>query len=77
MIHHTNDTPRGRYHIARQVRRATGALVTLMAAGATPADVAAFVLRQQPAASINLSWRIEDAAHDGTFAAAVFDILAN
>lgn len=73
----TNDTARGRYLIARQVNRAMGGMVALMAAGASAADVAAYVLRQQPAASTNLSWRIEDAAFDGTFAAAVFDILAS
>lgn len=77
MFRYTNDTARGRYHLSRGIARAMAALVALMGAGASAADVAAFILRQQPAIAMNLSWRIEDAAMPGTFAEAVFNILAD
>lgn len=77
MFRHTKHTARGRYHLSRGIARAMAALVALMQGGASAADVAAFIRRQQPATAVNLSWLIEDASHPGTFAEAVFDILAN
>lgn len=76
MFKHTRHTARGRYYLGRGIARATAALIALMQSGASAEQVAAFVRRQQPATAYNLSWRIEDAAADGTFAAAVFEILA-
>ena len=49
-------------------------IVVMMRDGATPADVAAFVV-SLGALGGSVSRAIEDQSYDGTFAAAVFDVL--
>lgn len=55
---------------------ALSTIVAVMSAGATPADVAAFVVALGSVGGA-VSRAIENEAYDGTFAAAVFDILCN
>ena len=54
---------------------ALSTIVAMMYNGATPAEVAAYVL-DLGAIGGSVSRAIENEAFDGTFAAAVFDILA-
>lgn len=70
-------SPRNLFQHKRRVARAMGALVAMMLAGATAEDCARFVFQQNYRTQISLSWAIEDKAEDGTFAAAIFDILCN
>jgi hypothetical protein len=51
-------------------------LITLIEAGCSPASIAAAVLLLDSRIMPAVSRFIEDKAHDGTFAAGVFDILA-
>lgn len=68
---------RNRYASNRTYARTMPVLVAMMRGGCTPERVAQFVRQQQVGTSMRLSWAIEDKAEDGTFAAAVFDILCN
>lgn len=52
-------------------------VLAMIQGGASPLDVARFVRAQSLPVHVNLSHAIEDVAHDGTFAGAVFDILCN
>jgi hypothetical protein len=48
--------------------------------GAVPAEIASFVdgvCHVAPVVGIHLSWEIENVAFEGTFAGAVFEILAS
>ncbi|KMO11515.1 hypothetical protein [Methylobacterium platani] len=52
------------------------AIVEMIHGNATPADVAGYIVALGALGGA-VSRAVEDQAHDGTFAAAVFDILCN
>jgi hypothetical protein len=52
-------------------------IARLVRDGATPLLVASYVLSINGPSQISVSWRIEDIAEPGSFAEAVFDILAS